>query len=127
MKKLDAASVLQKLAAIRESMPRPSQPRPRKPSEDLQRMRMMPGATLQDFDRMAIAEALESMADELRQALDEKRAAMMVKAMEIYYTTEELSHDPEHANLIPHVEAMRAAYERDYGEPIPPRPKKKEE
>lgn len=126
MKKLDAASVLQKLAAIRESMPRPSQPRPRKSSEDVQRMKLMPGATLEDFDRVAIAETLESMADELRQALDEKREAMMVKAMEVYYTAEDLSRDPEHADLIPHVEAMRAAYERDFGKPIPPRKKKEE-
>jgi len=47
----------------------------------------------------------------------------MAMAMKVYYAAEELAKDPEHAELIPHVEKMREAYSSFYGKPIPPKPK----
>jgi hypothetical protein len=47
--------------------------------------------------------------------------------MEVYYSAEELARDPANAHIIPHVEAMRAAYEKDFGHPIPARVAKKTE
>ena len=44
------------------------------------------------------------------------------KGLEVYYAAEDLARDPAHAELIPHVEAMRRAHEAQYGRPIPPRP-----
>jgi len=45
---------------------------------------------------------------------------VLADALRIYYAAEELARDPANAHLIPHVEAMRRAYEHDYGVPIPP-------
>jgi hypothetical protein len=44
--------------------------------------------------------------------------------LEIFYAAEEASQDPANAHLIEQVEEMRAAYEREYGRPIPPKEKK---
>ena len=119
-KRLDAAEILRKLSALREQMPRPTGKYTPKTQTRLQPT----GDAMADFEQQAIVDALGSMADELHAALEEKRDKLVRDAMEVYYTAEELARDPEHANLIPHVEAMRAAYERDFGKPIPPRPKK---
>jgi hypothetical protein len=43
--------------------------------------------------------------------------------LNVYYATEELVKDPANAHLIPHLEAMRKAYEDSYGKPIPPKKK----
>jgi hypothetical protein len=43
------------------------------------------------------------------------------KALDVYYTAEELARNPEHAELLPHVDAMRQAHEAQYGRPIPPK------
>lgn len=120
-KRMDAPEILRKLSALREKMPRPQgkfTPRPQ--------TRLPPsGDAMRDFEEQAVVDALESMADELHAAIEEKREKLFNDAMNVYYTAEELAKDPEHANLIPHVEAMRAAYERDFGKPIPPRGAKK--
>ena len=124
-KKLDAAAVLQKLAEMRKSIPFLEDPVPRQTGDG----RLMSSDGLQprteeEFEMLAIADGVESLAHDLGAALDKKRAELMAHAMEVYYTAEELSHDPEHAHLIPHVQQMREAYERDFGRPIPPKPKK---
>jgi hypothetical protein len=64
---------------------------------------------------------LESLTDGLAAAIDDAQARLLAQCLEVYYTTEALSRDPAHANLVPHVEEMRRAYERSYGRPIPER------
>ena len=78
---------------------------------------------LELFDLETVQEGVESVLAELTASLDYARNKAIEESLKIYYVAEELARDPEHANLIPHVLAMREAYERDFGEPIPPRPK----
>jgi hypothetical protein len=80
-----------------------------------------PLETAEDFEWAALTEGLQTLSDDLTAAVAHKRAALEAKALEIYYKCEELARDPQHADLIPHLERMRAAYERDHGRPIPPR------
>jgi hypothetical protein len=122
MKKLDAQAVLRKLAEMREAMPKPTKPST-KPRKSEVSSRAAGVNSLEDFDQLAIIDALESMASELEQAIDEKREHAIQSALEVYYNAEELAKDPAHAELIPHVENMRKAYEKDFGRPIPPRRK----
>ena len=126
-KKLDAAAILSKLAELRKGIPDVGNlpPRPRKSDEG--RTAMFPGATMEDFDLMAVADGLEALADDIHAVAEQKHAAAMVKALEIYYAAEELARDPAHPEVIPHVENMRRAYEADFGKPIPPKPKPKPE
>jgi hypothetical protein len=70
-----------------------------------------------------VEEAIEALADDLSAALTRKQNAMLERALQVYYATEELSRDPKHADLIEHVEKMRAAYEEDFGKPIRPKGK----
>jgi hypothetical protein len=44
--------------------------------------------------------------------------------LDLFYDLKEAVREPENAHLIEHVEQMRAAYERDYGRPIPAKGKK---
>jgi hypothetical protein len=124
-KKLDAAAFLAKLAELRKGIPDVGDlpARPRRNEEG--RTSMFPGATMEDFDMMAVADGLEAFADDIQAVVDQKRASALVKALEIYYAAEELSRDPAHPELIPHVENMRRAYEADFGKPIPPKPSNK--
>ena len=123
--KFDAEPVLQKLAEMRKSIPHLDQSR-RQRSED-GRVGAVEGIeprTAEEFEYAAVAEALDSLASDLREAIDRKTAEATAKALEVYYAAEELARDPAHADLIPHVEEMRRAYERSYGKPIPPNPKR---
>lgn len=120
-KKMDAAEVLAVLANIRARMPKPSKPVAKKKETSSR----LPGNSVEDFENQAVIDALEDISAELGAALDEKRQKLHDQALEVYWTAEELSRDPAHAELIPHVEKMREAYMRDYGKPIPPRPTKK--
>lgn len=74
-----------------------------------------------DFTALAVADALSALATKIRTVLELRREELYLQCLEAYYVAEELSRDPQHAELIPHVEAMRAAHERDYGYPIPPK------
>jgi hypothetical protein len=120
MKKLDAQAVLRKLAEMREAMPKPTKPS-KTPRKSEATSRAAGVNSLEDFDQLAIIDALESMATELDEAIQEKREHAIQSALEVYYNAEELAKDPAHAELIPHVENMRKAYEKDFGRPIPPR------
>ena len=123
-KRIDAPAILSKLAELRKSIPDVGDLPPRTRSGATEgRTKMFPGATLDDFDRMAVAEGLQAFADDIEAVIEQKNAAALVKALEIYYVTEELARDPAHPELIPHVENMRRAYEKQYGKPIPPKPK----
>jgi hypothetical protein len=123
-KKLEAEPILQKLAEMRKSIPFIDEAPPR-PAEDglTPMLDGLPLETAEDFEYAAVAAAVQSLADDLSAVIDQKRARLKEHALEIYYTAEELSHDPEHADLIPLVERMRQAYQNDYGHPIPPRKK----
>jgi hypothetical protein len=126
-KRMDAAAILKQLAEIRERLPKATGAL-RKPGQT--------GATrttftkvlrtddaMADFEEQAVIDALEQMAAEIHEFVEEKRARALELALEAYYVCEELSLDPAHANLIPQVEAMRAAYQKDFGKPIPPKKK----
>lgn len=120
-KKLSPEEILAKLAEIRSKIPylKPA------PERDLPSVAAPMGghsAELDDFEWESVEMAAQSMADELHEAIEEAQAKALAKALEIYYAAEELARDPEHADLIPTVEAMRAAYEKDFGKPIPPKP-----
>jgi hypothetical protein len=120
-KKVDAVAILSKLSELRQRIPEVNDlpPRPR-PAED-GRAATFPGATMEDFDLMAVADGLESLADDIHAVAEQKLASAVAKALEIYYAAEELARDPAHPEMIPHVENMRRAYEKDFGKPIPPK------
>lgn len=76
---------------------------------------------LDDFALDAAIESLELLAAQVRALAEQQMDAAYRMALDVYYETEELSRDPEHAHLIEHVEKMRRAHESQYGRPIPPR------
>jgi hypothetical protein len=57
----------------------------------------------------------------MQSVLDRRRQSLYQQALDVYYATEELARDPEHAHLAAQVEALRLAHEREYGHPPPPR------
>ena len=111
---LDAEPILRQLAEIRRAIPY-LQPGPPPPEPST-----VP-CTAEDFEYAAVTESVESLLHELEAAIEHAYALATAKALEIYYTAEELSRQPEHAELIPHVERMRAAWEEEHGRPIPER------
>jgi hypothetical protein len=115
-KKLDAAKILGQLTEIRRLIPFLDE-KPMRPTFDGR----LQARTAEEFEYLAVAEGLESLASEFSSAVERKYAEAMERALQVYYTAEELSRDPAHADLIPHVQRMREAYERDFGRPIPPR------
>jgi hypothetical protein len=127
LKPIDAEGILRTLAEMRKQIPFLKHDAP-PPTHDegvmggLDAGGMNPDE-LEEFNYLAVADGLESLADELSVAIEEKRQQALAQALEIYYAAEELAKDPAHADLIPHVEAMRAAYEKGYGKPIPPKKK----
>jgi hypothetical protein len=78
---------------------------------------------MSEFELLAVADALSALADEVQAMVDQRMAEAYRMAMDAYYRIEELARDPARSDLIPHVAAMRAAHEGQYGRPIPPRPK----
>lgn len=113
--KSDAEAIFQILTDVRNAIPyelRPLQP-------EGTTIAMRDGETVDDFDLATVADGLERLTVELSDALDRAVAKLRADALRVYYAAEELARDPANAHLIPHVEAMRRAYEHDYGEPIP--------
>jgi hypothetical protein len=76
--------------------------------------------TVEDFDTFTLIEAVETFAGDVSAYADRKRQELHEWALRIYYTAGELARDPANADLIPQLETMCRAYERDYGRPIPP-------
>ena len=114
--KLDTEKILAILAKIRAEMPLDKFP----PAVRRERIESDMGPqSLEDFELLTIAEALESVADDARAVVNGANKALLENALDVYYAAEELSHDPEHAELIPQVENMRRAYESHYGHAIP--------
>ena len=122
--KVNAQALLEKLAEMRNSVPYIDQIPPRRTSDEGRMMLddIQP-QTEEEFEYAAIAAGLESMANDVAAAIEHARAQATEQALQVYYAAEELARDPAHAELIPQVEAMRQAYERTYGKPIPPKPK----
>lgn len=126
LKPIDAEGILRTLAEMRKKIPFLKHDAPPPTRDDGARMSdagFLSADDIEEFNYLAVADGLESLANELSEAIEEKKAAALAKALEIYYTAEELAKDPENANLIPHVEAMREAYLQSYGTPIPSRKK----
>jgi hypothetical protein len=111
---MNAEAILETLAKLRQSIPYKLVPVPES--------RSVPShQSVADFEEATIVEELERLTAELTDALDAAHDRVLVNALEVYYATEALARDPENAHLIPHVEAMRRAFEHDYGIPIPER------
>jgi hypothetical protein len=121
--KLDAEKILNTLAEIRSQIPflgeKPAPALLKNPGFDGLAPGMIGPDAMEDFAYEAVAEGLESLASELSAVLDEKRQKLIDNALDIYYAAEELARDPEHADLIAHVETMRKSYESDFGHPVP--------
>ena len=122
--KLDAEPILRELAEMRRAIPFLDEGPPR-PAIDGRASALdgMPLGDEQDFEYASLTDALESFQADLGAALDRKRAQLTAEVMKIYYAAEEAARDPENAHLIEYVERMREAYQRQYGRPIPPKPK----
>ena len=122
---VDAELILGQLTSIRRRIPFLDQGTPRR-SEDARTPSFddMPLETEEDFEWAAIIDGIESLASDLRAAMDRNRTELMERGLEIYYAVEEASHDPANAHLIELVVEMRAAFERDYGRPIPAKGRK---
>lgn len=75
-----------------------------------------------DFEAEAAADALETLAGQIDSVIQRRLQAAYEESLRVYYIAEELARDPAHANLIPHVEAMRKAHRDSYGKEIPPKP-----
>jgi hypothetical protein len=116
---MNAEQILAALAEIRAKLPHVKTVSP--PPTPPERGSTIAAEAIADFEGESIAMAAEALAADLRATVAEAQAHALAQALEVYYAAEELSRDPEHADLIPQVEAMRAAYERDFGRPIPPR------
>ena len=114
---MNAQAILARLAEIRALLPLDGiEPVRKKESE---RMRRMDLRTQQDFDDAAVLQAVESLTLDVQAIVDNARQRAFESALDIYYKAEELARDPENAELIPHVEEIRKAYERSYGHPVP--------
>ena len=116
-KKVDAEKILTELAEMRKKIPYLEPPKPRSTHDG-----RVDARTAEEFELIAVAEGLESLADDLHAAIERARNQALASALKVYYAAEELAQKPENAHLIPHVEKMREAYERDFAKPIPPKP-----
>ena len=121
--KLNASEMLPKLAQIRRSIPGVDAAPRTKRIEDGRSMLPdgFPAETEEDFEAAAMMDALELIIEDIAAMRVRQNVLIVEKWMQIYYAVEEAARDPKNAHLIPHVEAMRRAYERQFGTPVPPR------
>jgi len=121
VQKLDAERILGMLADMRKKLPLVDEGS--RQSEDA-RTRLTAGVpveTEEDFEWAAVMDGVESLARDVSAVAAQKRAEVLEMALRVYYAMEEAARDPANAHLIEEVEKMRAAYERDFGKPIPPK------
>lgn len=76
---------------------------------------------LDDFDMLAAADSLRILGDQIHATIDRRAQEVYQKCLQAYYVAEELARDPEHAELVPHLENMRRSHLAQYGKPIPPK------
>jgi hypothetical protein len=121
-KRVNAEVILDTLRSIRESIPFPLVPVPQAEEEwpaDI------PVATDSDaieiFEYQAVIDGLKTLSAELEASLDASHAKLIDDCLRVYFVGLELVRDPANAHLIPHLEAMRAGYEQEFGRPIPTR------
>lgn len=114
-KELPTEAILSIMTNLREAMPKTEVPPPPAPRSG--------GAvdSIEDFEYETVLEGLETTMTELGAVIEATRAKAIAQALEVYYAAEDLARDPAHAEVIPHVQAMRRAYEEEFGTPIPPR------
>lgn len=112
---MKAEEILARLAKMREGMPVPK--RPRKRAAD--KTSRIDARTVEEFEAVAVIEALESMAEDVRAVIDEKMERAYELALDVYYTSAELARDPANSELVAQVENMERAHLRSYGRPIP--------
>ncbi|MEA2338772.1 MAG: hypothetical protein QOE82_2779 [Thermoanaerobaculia bacterium] len=120
--KIDVEGILNTLASMRQQIPHLAELKV--PADDIPAAAaFVPGdrEAMESFELETLADALESFADEVSRSVAAAQEKAMAGALEVYYAAEKLSKEPEHAHLIPHVEAMRAIYRRDFGRDIPER------
>ncbi|MGZ5443749.1 MAG: hypothetical protein ACXW31_11345 [Thermoanaerobaculia bacterium] len=76
---------------------------------------------LDDFDVLAAADSLQILGDQIHATIQRRAQELYQKCLQAYYVAEDMARDPEHAELVPHVENMRRAHLAQYGKPIPPK------
>jgi hypothetical protein len=120
---MNTERLLGELAKVRAAMPLHRIRRKLSPKHVSERLnaRSLNTLSIEDFELETVADALESMAEETNAVIEALEESMFEQALDIYYAAEELARDPEHANLIEHVEKMRRSYEKEQGRPIPSR------
>jgi hypothetical protein len=122
--RIDAEGILQVLANVRDLIPHLNKeealpPRKRVGSEERMASAFTSADALEEFGYQTVIEGLESVAQDLGEALEQKNAKLVEDSLRVYYKMEELSLTGEHDELIPRVKDLREIYERTYGEPIP--------
>ena len=123
---LDAEGILRVLANVRQALPNlngdEALPPPLRTSGVDERMvpAHMSADAMEDFEYVTVLEGLESIIEDIDEALQQSHAKMVEDCLRVYYKMEELSLDGEHDDLIPKVKDLREVYERTYSEPIPP-------
>jgi hypothetical protein len=118
--KLDAQHILETLAKLRASVPGIDDvPRTRAGREGRSMLPDgVPAETEEDFEYAAVLDGAETLAEDLEAAVARMTERAVASALDIY-AMEELARDPANANLLPHLEQMRRAYQRQFGRPIP--------
>jgi hypothetical protein len=118
--KSDAEVILERLRHIRETLPFPlvrvtpaEEPRPAVQCNDEDAIGI--------FEYEAVMDEIDAFGADLQATLDASHAKLIDDCLHVYFTGLDLVRDPANANLIPHLEAMRAGYEHDFGRPIPTR------
>jgi hypothetical protein len=76
---------------------------------------------MEAFAGIAAIDSLQILAERIRTTIERREQELYHQCLEAYYAADELSRDPAHADVIPHVETMRRAHLAQYGREIPAR------
>jgi len=118
--RINAEAILETLTRVRTMIPRPLVPIP-PAAEEWPALATMNGDPIENFEVQAVMDGLTTFAAELRATIAAAEATVLDDCLRVYFTAVDLARDPAHAHLTTHVDAMRTAYERDFGRPIPTR------
>jgi hypothetical protein len=117
---MDMTEVLRQLALLRTALPQAKNKPPADRHDGRADTGLLPDA-IEDFERQALIESLETLTRELQAAIDEQIAAQVSQGLEIYYATEELVRSGQHPHLAENLEEMRRAWQQRFGTTIPER------